>query len=267
MLIIGGYVNTSIPGISEIILGRDKKALLELVQKQLDGGAEIIAVNCGSHLTTEKADLLWAIDAIQQQYKVPICVDTPNAGFMAEVLPLCKYGRPIIDSTTLEDKRIKAILPLAKQFNARLIVLMHDESGMPYSAEDRLKLMDKVEALVKEYGMAREDIFLDCLVFPCSVDTAHTGNYLKAVELIRKNYPGYQFCCGMDNISFGMCKRELINAVFLSMLAQSGQEAVMIKLTPQAAAALKTIKLLSGEDEMGLDFIEAYKNSELDISF
>ena len=46
----------------------------------------------------------------------------------------------------------------------QVIALLSDDTGIPKSAEDRLKVFDKIMAKAKEYGISPDRIHIDPLV-------------------------------------------------------------------------------------------------------
>lgn len=263
MFIISALLNSSVEQVSQIVKERDEKKLLQLAHEQVEFGAHALDVNCGSHHASEIEDLVWMVDTLQKEVKVPLCIDSPSHEAQAAALARVKHGRPILDSTTLEQERIDAMMPLVKQYDAQLVVLLHDESGMPKSADDRLAMMPKVEHLVSEWDMQRKDILLDPLLYPLSTGDSEPEIYLETLRRLRQDYPEYLVSCGLDNISSGMPARTLLDIAMVTMCAACGQNAVLIKLNPQVAAFFKAIRALQGQDEYCMDYLDAYREGLL----
>ncbi len=262
--IVGATINTSVPGINEMLDQRDEKQLFALVEQQLAWGASTLAINCGSR-ATEVEDITWMFEKIQDNFQIPLCVDSPNPLAHEAALKIHRHGRAMLDSTTLEAARIAAIVPLAKKYDCTLVVLLHDENGMPTDANDRIAMMEKVEAMVQEYELNRADIYLDCLVFPLSVDKLNAKYYLDSISAIKAKYPDYKYICGLNNISFGLPEMDILNCNFISMAAAVGQDAVFIELSDASAAMLRGLQALTGNDENCKNYLKAYRNKSLDI--
>lgn len=263
MFVISALLNSSVPEVSDIVRARDEKKLLELAQGQVEFGADALDVNCGSHHESEAEDISWMVKTLGREIRVPLCIDSPDPKAQAAALARVRHGRPIVDSTTLEPERIRAMMPLVKEYDAQLIVLLHDESGMPKSSRDRLAMMPKVEQLVSDYGMKRRDILLDPLLYPLSTGDEQPSIYFETLKRLRSEYPDYLVSCGLDNVSSGMPARTLLDIAMVTMCAACGQNAVMIKLNPQVAAFLKAIRALRGEDEFCMDYLDAYRKGIL----
>ena len=117
--------------------------------------------------------------------------------------------------------------------------------------------------------MADEDIHVDPLVFPISVDGNNGPSLLESVTAIRDTYgPDIRFAGGMSNISFGMPHRNLINRVFMYLAIEAGADGgivdplhinvdILEAMDTSTEAFALTRALLQGEDEFGMNFIMA----------
>ena len=88
MLIIGERINSSRKSIAKAILSRDKGFIQSEAKAQAEAGAHYIDVNAGAFIAEEAECLKWTIDAVQQICDLPLCIDSPDAGVIREVLPL-----------------------------------------------------------------------------------------------------------------------------------------------------------------------------------
>ena len=259
MEIVGARINTSHPGIDEMIEKRDKKALIDLCREQLDCGATRIGLNCGTRLSTEVEDMLWMTRTLQEEMEVLLMPDTPNPLAVQAVVEENRYGRVLIDSTTCEASRVEAVMPLVQKHNCQIVVLLQDEGGMPQTVEDRLRLMKKVEQITKTYQVEQQDVFLDCLVFPLALDDHNGILYRDCVQAVRQAYPGYHFTCGLNNISYGLPNEPLLNIAFLMLLMSIGQDCIFLDIDRMSGAFLQAAKSILGQDEYTMDYIQAYK--------
>jgi 5-methyltetrahydrofolate--homocysteine methyltransferase len=171
----------------------------------------------------------------------------------------------MVDSITAEQHRIEASLPLIKKHNAMVTAIMHDESGMPSDVEDRMRVMPKVDAAVREYGIPAEDVYLDCMVFPLSVNGDNGRIYLDALRRVKAEYPQYKTICGLNNVSYGLPQEDILNISFLAMCAALGQEATYIEITKESGAFIRGISALTGQDEFCMNYIDSFRESRLDI--
>ena len=265
MFTIGAVINTSVKGIDAIIDARNTDELLRIARMQIDNGAQMLAINCGSRIDSEVDDIEWMFRTIQDEIEIPLCIDSPNPDAHRIGLQVHRHGRPMVDSITAEKARMEAILPLVKEHNAMVTAILHDESGMPESAEDRLRVVPKIEAAVKAHEIAPADVYLDCMVFPVSVNSQNGKIYLDTLRQVKQHYPEYKTICGLNNISYGLPREDLLNAAFMSMCSALGQEAIYLEITSETGAFLRSIAALGGQDDFSMEYIEAYRAGKLDI--
>ena len=265
MYTIGAVINTSVEGIDALIDSRDTGELLRIARMQIEYGAQMLAINCGSRLDSEVEDIEWMFRTIQDEIEIPLCIDSPNPEAHRAGLKVHRHGRPMVDSITAEKARMEAILPLVKEHNAMVTAILHDESGMPENAEDRLRVVPKIQAAVKELEIAPEDVYLDCMVFPVSVNAQNGKIYLETLRQVKQQYPQYKTICGLNNISYGLPREDLLNAAFMSMCAALGQEALYLEITRETGAFLRSIAALGGQDDFSMEYIEAFRAGKLDI--
>lgn len=265
MEIIGATINTSVPGIEEMIVRRDKDRLLRLVAFQLKNGACTVALNAGTLLTTEADDIAWMVKTIQDEFAIPLCLDSPNAEAVEAGLRIHRHGRPMINSTTAEPDRLGDFLPLAQKYNATVVGLLMGEEGVPRDIATRLQCAQRIIEAAREYGVQAEDIYLDPLVFPLSLESNNAKYFLDALRAIRKEFPRCRTICGLNNISYGLPEREILNQLFLTLCAGAGISAVFMEITAITGATVKALRLLMGEDEFCEQFLEAYRQGKLNI--
>ena len=67
----------------------------------------------------------------------------------------------MINSLSAEEGRYEAIAPLIKKYNAKIVVLCMDSTGMPITSEDRMKVVRTVHAKLVKDGVADEDMYFD----------------------------------------------------------------------------------------------------------
>ena len=125
---------------------------------------------------------------------------------------------------------------------------------------------------LKSHGFAREDIYLDPLVFPISVNSQNGLAVIDAVKTLRETYgPEIHFAPGLSNVSFGLPKRPLINQVFAYLCLQQGcdggivdplqiNDRVFAKLDTNSESFRLAKELLLGQDEYGMNYIAASRD-------
>ncbi len=102
-----------------------------------------------------------------------------------------------------------------------------DERGIPAKAEERFEIAEKIISKAAEYGIRKEDVFIDCLVLTVSAQQKEVQETLKAVRMVKEKL-GVKTVLGVSNISFGLPNRELINETFLALALANGLDLPII---------------------------------------
>jgi 5-methyltetrahydrofolate--homocysteine methyltransferase len=111
-------------------------------------------------------------------------------------------------------------------------------------------------------------------VFPLSVDGNNGPEFLKAVIGVRERFgSAVHIVAGLSNISFGMPNRKLINQVFTYLAVEWGADGgivdplqinkgILNDMDPEEKWFGLARALLLGEDEFGMNYITACRESE-----
>ncbi len=260
MEIVSASLNTTFPEVNELVANRDKKALIRMCNQQLDFGATRIGFNCATRLSSEVDDMLWITRTLQDEMEVLVMPDSPNVDAIKAVVEANKHGRVLIDSTTCEEESFSKIMPIVADNNSLITVLLHDEKGMPKTVEDRLRVMDTVERMSKEYNVKKSDMILDSLIFPLSVDDQNGKVVLDSIKAIREKYPEYRHTCGLDNVCYGLPEENYLAISFLMMCMAHGMDCVFLLLDAAKGAFLKAADAVLGNDEFTMEYISAYRD-------
>lgn len=259
MLIVGENINTSRKRIAEAVEQQDSEFIVQVAKNQADAGAHFIDVNAGTFVDRETEFLCWLVEIVQDAVDLPLCLDSPNPKVLSEAI---KYhrGEPMINSISLEKDRFDEMLPIVTARPCRIVALCMAETAMPVTVEERVQAgAELIDRLTAE-GVPLENIYIDPLVQPVSVDTRMGNAVLGAIKKIMSDFPGVNTICGLSNISFGLPARRLINRTFLSMCMLQGLSAAILDPTDNILMAnILSARMLLGKDEYCGDFIEAYQ--------
>ena len=133
----------------------------------------------------------------------------------------------VINSVNGKKESMEKIFPLAKKYGGVVVCLTLDESGIPESAEGRIKIAEKIINTAKEYGIDKKDLIIDTLAMTVSTGAENAKRTLQALSYVR-NTLGVNTVLGVSNISFGLPKRDNINAAFFTLAMGSGLSAGII---------------------------------------
>lgn len=252
--------------------------LHRMVQRQEDAGTDYLDLNVDEvslRLDEQKEAMRWLVGVVQEVSPIPISVDSSNVETIGEGLEACngRAGRPLLNSASLE--RLEA-LDLALRFNARVVVTAAGESGMPQDAEERVANASRMVDAALSRGIAIEDIFVDALVFPISVDVGFGNHCFEAIRTLRARFgPGIHVTGGFSNVSFGLPCRRLINDVFTILAIEAGADSGIVDPVTSSPQRIFTMDrdtepyrlaedMLLGRDPMCKAFLRAYRKGTLD---
>lgn len=261
-VIIGERLNpTGRSRLGEALRKGDWELIRQEATSQVEQGAALIDINVGASGVDEVAVLPQVVTVISEVVGVPLCLDSPNPQALEAALKVCP-GRPLINSTTGEEKTLTAILPLAREFGAAVIALCHDEEGIVNDPERRFKVAEKIVRRVRDYGLQEADILIDPLVLTVGTEATAGAVSLGATRLISERL-GLNLTMGASNVSFGLPNRYLINNSFLAMAIWCGVNAPIVN--PVAKETVDTIlaaDLLKGRDPYAARYIRHYRKSQ-----
>ena len=265
MIIVGELINTSRKSIAQAVRDGNRAFIQKVAKTQAQAGADYIDVNAGTFLEREIDYLPWLVETVQAAVALPCCLDSPNPAALEKALAV-HQGMPMINSISLEADRYKQMLPVVTRSPCKLVALCMSRTAMPTSAQERVDVAAQLISDLGANGFSQNDIFIDPLVQPVSVDTRMGTAVLTAIETIKNDYPEVNTICGLSNISFGLPLRRLINRYFLALAASKGLSAAILDPTDGSLmSALKTTLMLMGKDEYCSDYIEAYENDTLKV--
>lgn len=267
LTIVGELINTSRPAVKEAVNNKDEAFIRELARKQADAGATYIDVNCGNMVKNELEIMEWLVNIVQDEVDTPLCIDSPNARALDVGLALCKNGRPMINSISDEDERYESVLPLIKKYNAKIVVLCMDSTGMPETSADRMKVVKNLHAKLKAEGIADDDMYFDPLVKPISSVTSAGEEVLDTIRQIKQDYPDVHFMCGLSNISYGLPNRSILNRLFVVQTMTLGMDGYVLDPTNgKMMADIITATALLGRDNYCSKYIKAHRKGKLAAS-
>jgi 5-methyltetrahydrofolate--homocysteine methyltransferase len=257
--IIGERINTSRKSVQEAVAARDAAYIQDDVKKQQEAGAHYIDVNAGARIGHETEDMKWLLSVIQEAVSIPLCLDSPDPKVLEMAYGLVRE-KPMVNSISLEKERYDAMIPFLKGKDCRIVALCMDDTGMPKSSADIVDRAGRLVAALEGVGMKREDIYLDPLVQPISVETENGMMVLDAVRTIMAGLPGVHTTCGLSNISFGLPKRKFINRNFLTLMMAYGLDAAILDpLDREIMAVLRATEMLLGRDEYCGGYLKAVR--------
>jgi 5-methyltetrahydrofolate--homocysteine methyltransferase len=241
MIIIGELINCTRKKVGAAAEKKDAGFIKDVALRQVAAGAHILDVNGG--LPGREAECLaWLVGIVQEATELPLSLDSSDPEALRAALPLCQR-RPLINSITDEPARLKAVLPLVREYRTQVVALCMGESGTPTGVDDRVETACHLVDRLTGEGLA-----------------------LEAVGRIAGRYPGVHISAGLSNVSYGLPSRKLVNEVFLMLLMARGLDAAIVDpCDRQLMANVAAAEALLGRDEYCVEYLRAYRQGKLEI--
>ena len=214
---------------------------------QVEAGAQMLDVNAGIPLADEPAILAESIRRVQAVVDVPISIDSSIIEALESGLAAYQ-GRALVNSTTGETEVLERVLPLVKKYDAAVVAISNDETGISEDPNERFKVAKKIVEHAADYGIKPQDVVVDPLVMPIGA-ISQAGN--QVFELVRKLRSELKVntTCGASNISFGLPNRHTLNGHFLAMASLAGMtSAIMNPLHTEELNGIRCGNMLNGKD-------------------
>lgn len=268
-VIIGERINpTGKKKMKEALLNNDMSFVLHEAEVQLNAGAHILDVNVGLPGIDETGMMINAVKTIQKSYAVPLQLDSSEAPVLEKAMRYYN-GKPLVNSVNGKQHVMESVFPLIKKYGGCVVALCLDEDGIPSTAEGRLAVAKKILERAMSYGIPAHDIVFDTLTLTVSSQQKEAAATLHAISMIKnecnKNEQtrGVKTVLGVSNISFGLPRRDIINAHFFSMALFAGLDACIINpLSADMMNAYRTYRAVGAFDTNCLDFIETYSGTQ-----
>ncbi|HNB54458.1 MAG TPA: dihydropteroate synthase [Anaerolineales bacterium] len=215
---------------------------------QVAAGAHMLDVNAGIPLADEPAILAHAIKIVQSITDVPLSIDSSIVKALESGLSAYE-GKALVNSVTGEDERLEVVLPLIKKYNAAVIAISNDETGISEDPDVRFAVAKKIVERAMDHGIPREDVLVDPLVMPIGAMRYAGRQVFRIVRRVQDEL-GCNTCCGASNVSFGLPNRPPLNGTFLAMAIASGLTAAITNpIEHEIKRAILAADVFTGNDE------------------
>ena len=269
MIIIAEKINGSIPSMAKYIAERNEEAIKDIAIRQAEQIGEskgFIDVCSSVAPAVEFETMRWLLDLVQGVTDMPISIDSPNAECLVELLPYVKKPG-LVNSVSGEGNKIDLIFPMLAKPEYKdweVMALLSDDTGIPKSAADRLRVFDKIMAKAKEYGIAPSRIHIDPLVEMLCTSEDGIAMVEEVMAKIREQYPSIHISGAVSNISFNLPARKLVNMAFVCLAIKAGMDsAVFDPLDKQLLGVIYATEALLGQDDFCMEYIGAFRDERI----
>lgn len=257
VVIIGESINpTRRRKLVSTLQERNFEYMLSIAGLQIDAMADVLDVNVGFPGVVDEELLPEAVTVLQDNFDIPLCLDSPNPSAIEAALKVAK-GRCLINSVNGEEKSLDRLLPIAKEYGAAIIGLVLDDDGISYDPEKRLAIAEKIIERAVRAGLKEEDVIIDPLAMAVSADPKACLVTLETIRLVHDRL-GHNITQGASNISFGLPNRENINNAYMAMSIIYGLTCPIAN--PEKITGLvRAADIVLGRDDYAIRFIEHYQ--------
>jgi len=256
---VGENINIMSKTIGPAIKERRAEPILEMAKHEEQVGIDYLDLNIGPSRKAGEEVMDWLVKAVQGVVKKPLSLDTTNAAAMEAGLK-AHQGKALINSVSLQPERLEKVLPMAKTYGAHVIGLLWGKEGMPRDANERASLAVDFIYQANSLGIPTEDIWIDPIVSPVSVEINQVLSCLEFMSMLGDIAPEAKSIVGLSNISNGTPThlRPYLNRTYMIMLMKYGLYSAIVdaydeELLAIAKGGLKEIvslvhRIMDGEE-------------------
>jgi 5-methyltetrahydrofolate--homocysteine methyltransferase len=260
VIVIGESINpTGRKKLALALQERNFEYVLELAGRQVKAGADVLDVNVGFPGVDDIKLLPETIKIIQDNFEVPVCIDSPNPKAIEAALKAAE-GKCLINSVNGREASLAALLPVAKQYGAAIIGLCMDDEGITHDPEKRLSVAEKIIERAVTTGIKEEDVIIDPLAMAVSADQNACIITLETIRLVHQKL-GHNITQGVSNISFGLPDRESLNAAYIAISIFNGVTCPIAN-PEKIASLIRAVDLILGRDDFAVRFIEYFQTRQ-----
>lgn len=187
---------------------------------QVAAGAHMLDVNAGIPLADEPRILAEAVQLVQSVTDVPLSIDSSIVAALESGLSVYQ-GKALVNSVTGEEERLETVLPLVKKYNAAVVAISNDETGISEDPDERFAVARKIVERAQDYGIPAADVVVDPLVMPIGAINDAGKQVFHIIRRLREELK-VNSTCGASNVSFGLPNRNGLNSAFVSMAIGAG---------------------------------------------
>ena len=246
----------------EAMLAGEWDVCMEIAKEQMRDGAQMVDL-CVDYVGRDGAgDMAELAGRFATASTLPIMLDSTEPEVIKAGLERLG-GRCAVNSVNYEDgagpdSRFQKIMRLVAQHGPTVVGLTIDEEGQARTAERKVEIAERLIAdLTGNWGVAEDDIIIDCLTFPISTGQEEVRrDGIETIEAIRRltaKHPRIHTTLGLSNISFGLnpAARQVLNSVFLHECIQAGLDSAIA----HSSKILPMSKIDERQREVALDLV------------
>jgi 5-methyltetrahydrofolate--homocysteine methyltransferase len=234
----------------------------EIARDQVRDGAHVLDL-CVDYVGRDGAvDMREAASRLATAATIPLMIDSTEWPVIEAGLE-CLGGRSIVNSVHFEDgngpeSNYTKKMQVVHEHGAAVVVMCIDETGQARTADRKVEIASRIiDDLVATWGMAVEDIFVDCLTFTLATGQEESRRdgleTIEGIRALKRRYPSVQTTLGLSNVSFGLnpAARQVLNSVFLHECVNAGLDSAIV----HASKILPLPRIPDEQREVALDLV------------
>ena len=230
---------------------------------QVQAGAHMLDVNAGIPLADEPRILAETIKLVQSITDVPLSIDSSIVAALEAGLAVYQ-GKPLVNSVTGEEERLEIVLPLVKKYDAAVVAISNDETGISEDPDVRFEVAKTIVERAEDHGIPRADVIVDPLVMPIGAINSAGKQVFHIIRRLREELK-VNSTCGASNVSFGLPSRNGLNGAFLAMAIGAGMtSAITSPLHEEVIRAIMGADVMAGHDPECRRWIRKYREPVVD---
>lgn len=234
-LLVGDAIHVLNHQVHQALVGRDQQMLAGLVGKQLDAGAQALAVNLGPGKELGRLTS-WVVECMREITEVPLFF---SAGILMHREVLHRHGACIvINAVTADHNDLVRALSAATEYGSSLVVLLVRSGRETAGLDGRIQLASEVVDQALLHGLPLARLYLDP-VLACRPDPAarhvsrglpDIGSAVESIALIKQLDSRVKTIVALANGSEKMAREQRSGSRcrMLTLLAEAGVDAVLL---------------------------------------
>lgn len=220
-LVVGERINpTGKKKLQEQLRNGEMELVVQMAEEQTERGAKILDINMGMNGIDELEMMKRAVYEVISVTHLPLCIDSSHIDVIEAALRIYP-GRALINSISLEEKKCRPLMRIAKKYGAMVILLPLSDKGLPESLEEKKQMLHRLLEIADEEGLNRDCLIIDGLVATVGANRMAALETLDTIAYCKQQLQ-IPTICGLSNISFGLPERINVNTAFLTMAIASG---------------------------------------------
>lgn len=267
MIIIGEKINGAIPSVKTAIANRDEEFIRALAVNQTNAGAHYIDCAPSTAPEIEFDTMVWLIDLIQDVSDTPLCIDSPNARLLAQILEgdyVKKSG--MVNSVNEEGEKCEIIFPLIAGTDWNVVGLTCDQDGIPATPEKKIDIAKRIIDKAVRYGVKLENLHIDPCVMALATVPSAMKDFEKSIIGIHEYAPEVKVTGAISNISFDMPARKYVNINCMAYAIKAGLDSAIIDpCNVDMRSTIYACEALQMMDKGGRKYNRAYRKGLIGV--